>query len=65
MCIKYVSIEKEVKKHSRKSCEAREAITVLKILSERNLEYSLNVYVCFVDFEKAFEELDGISYWKF
>ena len=32
----------------------------MKILSERNLGHNQNVYVCFADFEKAFDRWDKI-----
>ena len=41
----------------RKGCGTREAIAVMNILSECNPEHNQNVYVCFVDFEKAFDRI--------
>ena len=41
----------------RKGCGTREAIAVMKILNEHNLKYNQNAYVCFVDFEKAFDSV--------
>ena len=40
----------------RKGYGTREAIAVMKTLSERSLEHNQNVYVCF-DFEKAFDRI--------
>lgn len=61
-------LKKEVKHESRrifrqdqygfkKGCGTREAIVVIKTLSKRNLEHNQNVYVCFVDLEKAFDRI--------
>jgi len=36
----------------------RDAIAALHILYERNLEYYNKVYVCYVDYEKAFDRED-------
>jgi len=30
----------------------------MRVLYERSLEYSKKVYVCFVDYEKAFDRVD-------
>jgi len=38
----------------------RKAIVVLRTLCERSIEHDQEVYVCFVDFEKAFDRGD----WK-
>src|SRR6478609_7253925 len=38
----------------RKRCGTRDAIGVMRMICERSLEYRNNVYICFVDFEKAF-----------
>src|SRR6478609_6583042 len=39
----------------RKGCGTRDAIGVIRMICERSLEFENNVYICFVDFEKAFE----------
>ena len=36
----------------------RDAIAALRALYERNLEYNNKVYVCYVDYEKAFDRVD-------
>jgi len=36
----------------------RDAIVALRVLYERNLEYNNKVYVCDVDYEKAFHRVD-------
>ena len=44
----------------RKACGTRDAIGVMRMLCERSLEFNNEVYVCFVDFEKAFDRVN----WK-
>ena len=39
----------------RKGCGTRDAMGVMRMICERNLESKNNVYICFVDFEKAFD----------
>jgi hypothetical protein len=41
----------------RKGCGTREAISVLRLLCERRLEFDEELFVCFVDFEKAFDRV--------
>jgi hypothetical protein len=36
----------------------RDAIGVMRMLCERNLEHGNNVYIYFVDFEKAFDRVN-------
>ena len=36
----------------------RDAIGALRVLAERSLEYGQEVYICFVDYEKAFDRVD-------
>jgi len=36
----------------------REAIAVMKIIIKRSIDYVNEIYVCFVDFEKAFDRVD-------
>src|SRR6476469_2740569 len=42
----------------RKGCCTRDAIGVMRIICERSLEFENNVYICFVDFEKAFDRVN-------
>jgi hypothetical protein len=42
----------------RKGMGTREAIAVLRTLSERNIEHNQDIYVCFVDYEKAFDRVN-------
>ena len=42
----------------RKGRSTRDAIVALHVLYERNLEYNNKVYVCYVDYEKAFDRVD-------
>ncbi|CAF0993956.1 unnamed protein product [Didymodactylos carnosus] len=44
----------------RRGCETKEAIGVMRMLYERCLEHGLDVFICFVDFEKAFDRVN----WK-
>ena len=36
----------------------RDAIGVMGIICERSLEFGNNVYICFVNFEKAFDRVN-------
>src|SRR5579864_4116230 len=38
----------------RKGCGTRDAIGIMRVLCKRSLEHGNDVYICFVDFEKAF-----------
>ena len=42
----------------RKGCGTRDAIGVMRMICERSLEFRNNVYICFVDFEKAFDRVN-------
>src|SRR6478609_2859881 len=42
----------------RKGCGARDAIGVMRMICEMSLEFGNNVYICFVDFEKAFDRVN-------
>jgi len=44
----------------RKITGTRDAIGTLRVLTERSFEVDRDVYVCFVDYEKAFDRVD----WK-
>jgi len=35
----------------------RDAIAALRVLGESNLQYEKDLYVCFVDYEKAFDKI--------
>ena len=58
----------------RKEYGTRNATGVMKALCEKNLDHGNKVYICFVDFEKAFGRVDWIKmfeilknlhvYWK-
>ena len=41
----------------RKGCGTRVAIGVMRMLCERSLELNNDIYVCFVDIEKAFDRV--------
>jgi len=42
----------------RKGRGTRDAIGALRVLAERSLEHDKEVYICFVDYEKAFDRVD-------
>jgi len=42
----------------RKGRSTRYAIVALRVLYERNLEYNNKVYVCYDDYDKAFDRVD-------
>src|SRR6476469_6288363 len=43
----------------RKGCGTRDAIGVMRMICERSLEFGNKVYICFVDFEKAFDRVNS------
>ena len=45
----------------RKGCGTRDAIGVMRVLCERSLEFGNDIYVCFIDFEKAFDRVNWIK----
>src|SRR5207253_3043650 len=45
----------------RRGCGTRDAVGVMRVLCERSLEFGNEVYICFVDFEKAFDRVDWIK----
>ena len=42
----------------RKGRGTRDAIGALRVLMERSLEHNQEIYICFVDYEKAFDRVD-------
>ena len=48
----------------RKGCGTREAIGVMRVICERSLEHGRDVFICFVDFEKAFDRIDWVMMLK-
>ena len=48
----------------RKGCGTRDAIGEMRMLCERSLEYRNDVYVCFVDFEKAFDRVNWVKMFE-
>ena len=42
----------------RKGCGTRDAIGVMRMICERSLQFRNNVYICCVDFEKAFDRVN-------
>src|SRR6267154_6418924 len=45
----------------RKGCGTRDAVGVMRTLCERSLEHGNEVYICFVDFEKAFDRVNWVK----
>ena len=45
----------------RKGCGTREAIGMMRTLCERSLEHGNEVFICFVDYEKAFDRVDWVK----
>ena len=45
----------------RKGCGTREAIGVMRTICERSLEHDNEVFICFVDFEKAFDRINWVK----
>ena len=45
----------------RRGMGTREAIGTMKMLCERSLEYGNDAYICFVDFEKAFDRVNWVK----
>lgn len=48
----------------RKGCGTRDAIGVMRTLCERSMEHDNKVYICFVDFEKAFDRVSWIKMFE-
>ena len=48
----------------RRGVGTRDAIGVMRMLCERSLEIGQDVYICFVDFEKAFDRVDWVRMVK-
>jgi hypothetical protein len=45
----------------KKGCGTRDAIGVMRMLCERSIEHGNDVYICFVDFEKAFDRVNWVK----
>ena len=48
----------------RKGCGTRDAIGVMRTLCERSIEHDKDVYICFVDFEKAFDWVNWVKMFE-
>ncbi len=48
----------------RKGCGTRDAVGVMRTLCERSLEYGNEVFICFVDFEKAFDRVNWVKMFE-
>uniref|UniRef100_A0A0B7BMY3 Reverse transcriptase domain-containing protein n=2 Tax=Arion vulgaris TaxID=1028688 RepID=A0A0B7BMY3_9EUPU len=47
----------------RKDRSCNDQIATLRIIVEQTMEWQAPLYVCFVDFEKAFDSIDRKSMW--
>ena len=43
----------------RKEISCTDQIPTLRVIIEQTLEWQSSLYICFVDFEKAFDSVDG------
>ena len=48
----------------RKGRGTTEQIFILRNIIEQCIEWNANLYVCFVDFEKAFDSVDRSVLWR-
>src|SRR5437899_2810072 len=48
----------------RKGCGTRDAVGVMRTLCERSLKCENEVYICFVDFEKAFDRVNWVKMFE-
>ena len=48
----------------KRGCGTRDAIGVMRMLTERCLEHGQEIYICFVDFEKAFDRVNWVKMMK-
>ena len=48
----------------RQNRSCTDQITILRIIIEQSLEWNSSLYICFVDFEKAFDSIDRQTLWK-
>ena len=49
----------------RKGCGTRDAIAAMRVLCDRSLENNNKVFVCYVDYEKAFDRVNWEKLMKF
>ena len=45
----------------KKRCGTREAIGVMRMLCEKVLEHGKGLFICFVDYEKAFDRVNWVK----
>ena len=48
----------------RKERSCTDQIATLRIIVEQSIEWQSSLYVCFIDFEKAFDSIDRESIWN-
>ena len=61
------TIDKELRDEQagfRKEKSCTDEIATLRVMVEQTLEWQISLYVCFVDFEKAFDSMDRHSIWR-
>ena len=57
----YAKVDDFIKKDQfgfRRKIGTREAITTLRVIYEKMIEFGQNLYICFVDYEKAFDRIN-------
>ena len=61
------AIDKELRDKQagfRKERSCTDQIATLRVIVEQTIEWQSSLYVCFVDFEKAFDSVDRQSIWN-
>ena len=48
----------------RKGCGTRDTVGIMRTLRERSLECGNEVFICFVDFEKAFDRVNWVKMFE-
>ena len=60
-------VDRELRDHQagfRKERSCTDQIATLRIILEQSLEWNSSLYVCFIDYEKAFDSLDRQTLWR-
>ncbi|VDO59450.1 unnamed protein product [Schistosoma margrebowiei] len=53
-----------IRQHSSRSTKSRHQIATLRIIVEQSIESNSSLYINFIDYEKAFDSVDGTTLWK-
>ena len=59
-------VDKELRDHQagfRKERSCTDQIATLRIILEQSIEWNTSLYICFIDYEKAFDSLDRNTLW--